>query len=173
MTRREWIAMLAATPLLKASPDAPTAPVSIARCSSYDEDVTAKMAALFDQLGGLENLVRNKTVTVKINMTGPTAQRVQGKALGITHYTHPKVVGATAYLLSKAGARRVRFVESAWATAGPLEEVMPENGILRCPWHGYRFDLRTGASADGRGCRLAPAPRVFVDPVTGEVSLRY
>jgi nitrite reductase/ring-hydroxylating ferredoxin subunit len=56
---------------------------------------------------------------------------------------------------------------------GPLEEVMPKNGILRCPWHGYRFDLRTGASADGRGCGLAPAPSVFVDPVTGEVSLRY
>ncbi len=56
---------------------------------------------------------------------------------------------------------------------GPLEEVMPENGILRCPWHSYRFDLRTGASADGRGCRLAPAPRIVVEPVTGELTLRY
>jgi nitrite reductase/ring-hydroxylating ferredoxin subunit len=56
---------------------------------------------------------------------------------------------------------------------GPLDETMPKNGILRCPWHGYLFDLRTGASADGRGCRLAPAPRVFVDPATGEVSLLY
>jgi nitrite reductase/ring-hydroxylating ferredoxin subunit len=56
---------------------------------------------------------------------------------------------------------------------GPLDEAAPENGILRCPWHGYRFDLRTGASADGRGCRLAPAPSVVVDPVTGEVSLRF
>ena len=56
---------------------------------------------------------------------------------------------------------------------GPLDEAAPENGVLRCPWHGYRFDLRTGASADGRGCRLAPAPRVFVDPATGEVSLQY
>jgi nitrite reductase/ring-hydroxylating ferredoxin subunit len=55
---------------------------------------------------------------------------------------------------------------------GPLDEAAPENGVLRCPWHGYRFDLRTGASADGRGCRLAPAPRVVVDPATGEVSLR-
>jgi nitrite reductase/ring-hydroxylating ferredoxin subunit len=55
---------------------------------------------------------------------------------------------------------------------GPLEEAAPENGVLRCPWHGYLFDLRTGASADGRGCRLAPAPRVVTDPVTGEVSLR-
>jgi nitrite reductase/ring-hydroxylating ferredoxin subunit len=56
---------------------------------------------------------------------------------------------------------------------GPLEDAAPKNGILRCPWHGYRFDLRTGASADGRGCRLAPAPRVVVDPATGEVTLRY
>jgi nitrite reductase/ring-hydroxylating ferredoxin subunit len=54
---------------------------------------------------------------------------------------------------------------------GPLDETVPENGILRCPWHGYRFDLRTGASADGRGCRLPPAPRVAVDPATGEVTL--
>jgi nitrite reductase/ring-hydroxylating ferredoxin subunit len=54
---------------------------------------------------------------------------------------------------------------------GPLDEAMPENGILRCPWHGYRFDMRTGHSADGRGYRLAPAPRVAVDPVTGEASL--
>jgi nitrite reductase/ring-hydroxylating ferredoxin subunit len=54
---------------------------------------------------------------------------------------------------------------------GPLDEAAPQNGILRCPWHGYRFDMRTGESADGRGYRLAPAPRVAVDPVTGEASL--
>jgi nitrite reductase/ring-hydroxylating ferredoxin subunit len=54
---------------------------------------------------------------------------------------------------------------------GPLEEAVPENGILRCPWHGYRFDLRTGASADGRGCRLLPAPQIAVDPASGEAKL--
>jgi nitrite reductase/ring-hydroxylating ferredoxin subunit len=56
---------------------------------------------------------------------------------------------------------------------GPLEEAAPENGILRCPWHGYLFDLRTGASADGRGCRLRPAPRVVVDPLTEDVMLTW
>jgi nitrite reductase/ring-hydroxylating ferredoxin subunit len=50
---------------------------------------------------------------------------------------------------------------------GPLDEAAPQNGILRCPWH----DMRTGESADGRGYRLAPAPRVAVDPVTGEATL--
>ena len=118
MTRREWIAMISAAPLLQGA-EAPVAPVSIAKCATYDEDVTAKMAVMFDQLGGLEKLVRNKTVTVKVNMTGPPGQRFRGMALGLTHYTHPKVVGATAFLLGRAGAKRIRFVESAWATAGP------------------------------------------------------
>ncbi len=54
---------------------------------------------------------------------------------------------------------------------GPLDEAVSQNGILRCPWHGYRFDMRTGESADGRGYRLAPAPCVAVDPVTGEATL--
>ena len=54
---------------------------------------------------------------------------------------------------------------------GPLEEAVPENGMLRCPWHGYLFDLRTGESADGHLCGLARAPRVVIDPVTSEVTL--
>src|SRR5271157_6425422 len=130
MTRREWIAMISAAPFLKAAPapDAPAAPVSIAKCASYDEDVTAKLATMFDQLGGLEGLVRNKTVTVKLNMTGSPGIRFQGQAPGLTHYVHPKLVGATAYLLGRAGARRIRFVESPWATAGPLEDVMLDSG---------------------------------------------
>jgi nitrite reductase/ring-hydroxylating ferredoxin subunit len=56
---------------------------------------------------------------------------------------------------------------------GPLEEAIPENGIVRCPWHGYRFDLRTGMNTDGRSCRLARAPRVVVDPVTGEATVGF
>jgi uncharacterized protein (DUF362 family) len=117
----------AATPLLHGA-EAPAAPVAIAKCTSYDEDVTAKMAAMFDQLGGIEKLVRNKTVTVKVNMTGAPSQKFQGLAVGLTHYTHPKVVGATAYLLGRAGAKRIRFVESPWATAAPLEDVILDSG---------------------------------------------
>src|SRR5436309_10091520 len=108
MTRREWIAMISSAPLLKAAETAaPAAPVSIAKCASYDEDVTAKLAAMFDQLGGLDRLVRNKTVTIKVNMTGSPGERFQGKAPAITHYTHPKLLGATAHLMGKAGARRL------------------------------------------------------------------
>jgi hypothetical protein len=55
MTRREWIAMISSAPLLNAAETAaPAAPVTIAKCASYDEDLTAKLSTMFDQLGGLE-----------------------------------------------------------------------------------------------------------------------
>lgn len=31
---------------------------------------------------------------------------------------------------------------------GPLHEGEVENGVLTCPWHGWTFDLRTGACDD-------------------------
>lgn len=52
---------------------------------------------------------------------------------------------------------------------GPLDECEPEEGVLVCPWHGYRFDLRSGRSADGRRLRLRPAPRISIDDTSGEV----
>jgi uncharacterized protein (DUF362 family) len=137
MTRRELLAALAAIPLLEAAPEAPVAPVSISKCGSYDEDITAKLKLMFDQLGGIESLVRNKTVTIKVNMTGTPSSRVGGRAPALTHYTHPKLLGAAAYLMGRAGAKRIRFVESAWATAGPLEDVMDASG----------WDVRALASA--------------------------
>jgi len=131
MTRRELLALAAAAPalpgLLRANA-APVAPVSIAQCPSYDSDLTAVLNTMFDQLGGLGRIVKNKTVTVKLNLTGSPGLRFEGKPLGLTHYTHPKVVMATTALMGKAGAKRIRFVESAWALSGPLEEYLLDSG---------------------------------------------
>ena len=154
MTRREWIALISSAPLLPAAEtNAPAAPVSIAKCDSYDEDLTAKLGAMFDQLGGIGRLVAGKTVTVKVNMTGSPGQRVQGRAPAITHYTHPKLLGAAAHLIGRAGAKRVRFVESSWATAGPLEETMLDSGwnvrSLQSAFSGVEFE-NTNALGKGK-----------------------
>jgi nitrite reductase/ring-hydroxylating ferredoxin subunit len=37
---------------------------------------------------------------------------------------------------------------------GPLEDAPVKGGILRCPWHGYRFDLRSGRCLDAPKLRL-------------------
>jgi len=54
---------------------------------------------------------------------------------------------------------------------GPLEAGKREGSVVACPWHDYRFDLRTGRSCDGRGLRLAPAPAVRIE--NGVVSLAW
>jgi len=46
---------------------------------------------------------------------------------------------------------------------GPLDDAAVEEGcVIRCPWHGWRFDARTGESLDGRRARLSPAPVVEI-----------
>lgn len=54
---------------------------------------------------------------------------------------------------------------------GPLDDAAVESGVVVCPWHGYRFDVRSGCSADGRGLRLRPAPRVEIDLERSDVRL--
>src|SRR5437899_2185940 len=155
MTRREWLACTAAAGLLKAAPAAPTAPVSIAKCSSYDGDLVSTLSTMFDQLGGLGRIVRNKTVTIKLNLTGSPGLRFQGKALGVTHYTHPKLVFAMARVLNTAGAKRIRFVESAWASGGPLEEYMLDSG----------WNARALLSLVPDLCAARPVDIAFIDGI--------
>src|ERR1041385_8203240 len=50
---------------------APTSPVALARCDTYDvAKVTEQINKMMDQLGGLRSLVAGKTVGIKVNLTG-------------------------------------------------------------------------------------------------------
>ena len=46
---------------------------------------------------------------------------------------------------------------------GPLGDGRIEGGFVECPWHGYRFDIRSGECVSGAACRLTPAPSVKID----------
>jgi nitrite reductase/ring-hydroxylating ferredoxin subunit len=57
---------------------------------------------------------------------------------------------------------------------GPLEQGEIVDGcVVVCPWHGYRFDVRTCASADERGYRLPEPPTLRIEPETGEAWLQW
>lgn len=131
MTRRELLASLGAAVVAQRAHGAetPVAPVSIGRCRSYDQDLPAVLEKMFDQLGGLGRIVRNRTVTVKLNLTGTASSRFREMAPTLTHVVHPSVVMALVQLLEDAGARRVRLAEGCGSSAGPLEGFLGEFGF--------------------------------------------
>jgi len=133
LSRRELLtitgAALAQPRFLRAAADPAAKTVAVAKCATYDNaQILANLKTMFDRLGGLGRIVRNKTVTIKINLTGSPGQRFEGRALGTTHYTHPTVIMAAAHLMGEAGAARIRFVESGWALSGPLEDYLLDSG---------------------------------------------
>ena len=133
LTRRDFIAGAGATGVHLSRPSwmraaAPTAPVAVARCRSYGPEFLSAAEKMFDQLGGLGRLVKGKTVTIKINLTGVETTRLGYLPQGRTFWSHPRTVGAVIHLLDKAGARRVRVVEGAWIWPASLEEFMLKAG---------------------------------------------
>jgi len=129
-TRRELLQTVSAGALyagaqLGRAAAAPAEPVAIARCKTYDPaELMPAMARMFDQIGGLGRIVKGKTVSVKINLTGAYTYRLGYSPLGDSHYTHPAVIAAAVCLMGKAGARRIRILESPWATTDPLDEFL-------------------------------------------------
>ncbi len=105
---------------------APTAPVAVAKCARYGPEVLGTLETMFGQLGGMQRLVQGKTVAIKLNLTGRATDRIQDLPVEQTHWVHPQVVGATVHLLGKAGARRIRLLESTMSPGGSLEEFMLE-----------------------------------------------
>ncbi len=129
MNRRGFLGAAAASVLRGSAPaSAAGAKVSVARCRSYGSELTATLEKMLDQLGGMGRLVKGKTVAMKVNLTGGATRRLGYVPAELAHWTHPAVIGATAHLLAKAGAHRIRIVECAWSTADPLEEFMLEAG---------------------------------------------
>jgi len=124
-----------------------------------------------------EAMMRRRTAQLAARRAGaaPDPLAAEGLDLGPAEQLPARLP-----LVVEIGGRRVRVLEheGEWlahdATCphwlGPLEDAPIEGGRLVCPWHGYRFDLRSGRGCEGAArLRLAPAPRVEV--VGGRVRL--
>ncbi len=167
ISRRGLLGGAVAASLPALSPKAAAAPVSavaVARCTQYGRDFDEALRKTIDQIGGIGGLVKNKTVAVKLNLTG-NITRFPLKA-ELPYRTEPSTVLATAHLLARAGARRIRFLESFFPAAQGLElwaryglDVNAINNVgcpvewentqnigygkrysrLKTPWGGYVF----------------------------------
>jgi len=137
-SRRDWFALssLAAGALTIKGAKAdvvqpPTSPVSVAKIVNYDADLTAQLQLMFDQIGGIGQLVRGKTVAMKVNLSGASGTgRQVGLSAGQTSWVHPNVVGALTATFAKLGAKRVRILESTFRKryGTPLEDTLLNDG---------------------------------------------
>jgi uncharacterized protein (DUF362 family) len=109
----------------------PTSPVSVAKVVSYEMDLVAQFEHMFDQIGGIGQLVRGKTVAMKVNLTGASGRgRQVGLTAGQTSWVHPNVVGALTAVFAKLGAKRIRILESTFRKkyGTPLEDTLLNDG---------------------------------------------
>ncbi len=143
-SRRDFLASTAAAAMFApGAKGTPVATVSMARARTYNPvGLTPTMERLFDGIGGLGRIVKNKTVAIKVNLTGAPNLRMGHYPLGWAQWTHPTVLGVVVSLMDKAGAKRIRILESPWSTADPLEEYMLEGN-----WEPMDF-VRAGAKVE-------------------------
>ena len=144
-SRRKFIGAMGAAagawlarPAMLLARAAPASRVAVGMCHEYGPEVVETLGSMFDQLGGLEGLVRGKTVAIKLNLTGLATTRLGYLPPGITHWVHPQVIGATVHLLAKAGAQRIRLLESPWCNGRAARGIHAPGqlGTARLPERG-------------------------------------
>jgi nitrite reductase/ring-hydroxylating ferredoxin subunit len=142
-----------------------------------DEAMMVRRQALLDVAARRErDTAEHRSAVALAASVAEASEAPQSLVLG-----HEDAVRARLPLVVPFGDDEFRLVDIAGAIVahttmcphlgGPLAESPIDAGTITCPWHGYRFDVRTGANADGRPCRLSPAPRVTINATTREVAL--
>ena len=96
----------------------PPVRVAIARAATYDPAlVRAQTQALFDNLGGIGDVVRpGDKVVVKVNLVGGAdgGAPPPGTTAPESYVTHPAVARAMCQLLRDAGAKDIYVADSVW-----------------------------------------------------------
>lgn len=161
-TRRQMLGTMAATGIALRAAES-TSRVAIVRCREYSS-FQPQLASAFDQIGGLGKLVRGKTVALKLNLTGNPKNFPLTPQL--PYRTNGESVAKVVYLLARAGATRVRIIESffpasqdpaLWARYGLDVNLINNLGTkvewenvqnlgtykkyvrLKVPWGGYMY----------------------------------
>lgn len=158
LTRRDFIkGTLASAVIAAANPNllrgasqtavstVPRAPVGIGLCQRYEYPmVRHALAKLFNEIGGVRPLVKNKHVTVKVNLVNTSEEDVNGVPLWLTVTVHPMVAMALGSLLADYGARQITFCDQ-----------LPFRSTDEEAFAGYGFKLAEFQSAMRDRARFA------------------
>ena len=113
------------------APQPARALTAIGLCKRYEfVAVRRALAGLFDELGDVRRLVKNKRVTVKTNLVNTSEEDVAGVPLWLTVTVHPVVAQALGSLFVDYGAKRVVFCDQ-----------LPFRSMEETAFGGYGFRL--------------------------------
>jgi nitrite reductase/ring-hydroxylating ferredoxin subunit len=70
--------------------------------------------------------------------------------------------GRASYRLVELGSDLIAHAIVCPHWLGPLDEAPVSDGKVRCPWHGYRFDIVSQTCVEHPKLRLAPAPVIRI-----------
>ncbi|MBI1390880.1 MAG: DUF362 domain-containing protein [bacterium] len=105
-------AATAALPGWTAPASVPRTPTAIRICKRYDYALVRKtLGEMFDLIGGVRPLVKNKFVTVKVNLVNSPTQTWGGLPIWLTTVVHPVVAMAAGSLLAEYGAKQIVFCD--------------------------------------------------------------
>ncbi len=76
-----------------------------------------------------------------------------------------------AFLLNKSAQRWVVYPAACPHQLGPLNGPIDDSGAVRCPWHGYTFDVFSGECTSGASCRFGRVPEIAVQEA--EITLSW
>jgi nitrite reductase/ring-hydroxylating ferredoxin subunit len=144
------------------------------RLASAGERLLRAYQRLWDEDEAM--MVRRQAVLDARSRSAGAAARQHAVSLGGLEELRPRLplvieaFGVRVRVLTEGGSLLAHSTRCPHL-GGPLEEAPVTNGCVVCPWHGYRFDLRTGCSADGRALALSPGLRVRVSEGSHEVLL--
>lgn len=125
----------------------------------YDEDLWM-MATRQNELDRLKQLKADK----KHSDNHYQASLVLGKVSEIeNNLPHEFTQNGHPYRLIKLDNELIAHSSTCPHMLGPLQKSDVTNGTVECPWHGYKFDVKTRKCTTGQKCKLAPAPTISIN----------
>ncbi len=117
----------------------------------YDEDVAmmvGRQEALDQRVEGVERSLEPLDLGSLAGLSFPLSVEFGGRSL----------------IVSKVDGAYSVYPDRCPHMLAPLADVPLEGVVLRCPWHGYEFDVRTGECLTGQSCQLtSPAAARVAD----------
>ncbi len=128
----------------------------------FDEDVemmTERQRQLDQRLDGVDE---SQVIEVDAAASLPQGVTLSGRQFVLNKLDNAESNGSNPWVIYPAQCPH---------QLGPLENAALIDGLVRCPWHGYEFDVRTGACVSGSHCQFGRMPKITERK--GRVQLRW